>query len=170
MCDVRQTCSCDAARKSYGKFRREEKCKGVATTTRKPRDWVPTSVEPNETGGIVTRFKLAQMAEYEQQRDNDDAIPEILASFQEEDDELYPHLTAPESHHTVDSMETCTVNLWDQVFRDDAWKTIIPIRKSTGFGATHPGGTQEKSVTPAPLGMPAHFVGMYTQWSAAQSR
>jgi hypothetical protein len=64
---------------------------------------------------------------------------------------------------------TINVNLWDSVFRDDAWRTSTPISKHTGFGATHPGGALEKPVLLEVGIMPDRFQGTYVGWSSRRS-
>jgi hypothetical protein len=76
---------------------------------------------------------------------------------------------APSTGHGVGSMDTCNVDMWETVFRDDAWRTSTPISKHPGFGTTHPGGSLER---PAPLGvgiMPYRFQGTYLQWSCRRA-
>ena len=76
---------------------------------------------------------------------------------------------APESQHSVGSMDTCNVNLWESVFRDDAWRTSAPISKQTGFGATHPGGALERPVLLEVGIMPDRFQGTYVEWSCRRA-
>ena len=84
------------------------------------------------------------MEEYEQQLLNDDTICEVLADYGGY--EGLEEFVAPEVQHPVGSMDTLNVNLWESVFRDDAWRTSAPIAKHMGFGATHPGGSLERPV------------------------
>ena len=72
---------------------------------------------------------------------------------------------APESQHCVGSMDTMNINLWESVFRDDAWRTSAPISKHTGFTATHPGGSLERAALLDVGSMPQHLHGMYVNWS-----
>jgi hypothetical protein len=125
------------ARMKNGRFKREHKGKHQRT---QPRAWVPATVPPNPTAGVFTRAGRTLVAEYEQQRENDDTILGVLAHFEGGNDEAFVDLHALESQHTPGSMGTCNIDLWKTVFRDDAWRTTTPIRKTTGFGATHPGG------------------------------
>ena len=111
---------------------------------RKPCAWMPATVFPNSTDGVCTRALAAQVAEYEQQLLNDVAIYEVLADVGEY--EGLDSFVAPTSQHSEGSMETRNLNLWESVFRDDAWRTSAPISKHAGFGATHPGGALERQV------------------------
>ena len=134
---------------------------------RRPRAWMPLALQPNLTDGVRTRALAVQVADYEQQRVNDDAIWEVLG-----DVEGYVGLddiVAPESQHSLGSMETLNVNLWESVFRDDAWRTSAPISKHTGFGATHPGGSLERPVLLEVGIMPDRFQGTYVQWSCRRA-
>ena len=94
---------------------------------------------------------------------NDDTICEVLADFV--GCEVLDDFVAPELQHSVGSMDTCNVNLWESVFRDDAWRTSAPISRHTGFGATHPGGSLERPVFLGVGVMPERFQGTYVQWS-----
>ena len=42
---------------------------------------MPPRVQPNLTDGVRTRALAQQVAEYEQQRENDDVICNVLANF-----------------------------------------------------------------------------------------
>jgi len=119
----------------------------------------PPTIQTNLTDGVHTRALAAQVAEYEQQMMNDETIKDVLADiggYQGLDD-----LVATESHHSDGSMDTRNVNLWDSVFRDDAWRTSAPISKHTGFGATHPGGSLERPLRLEVGIMPVRFQGTY---------
>ena len=98
---------------------------------------------------------------------NNDTICEVL------DDlggcEGLGEFVAPESPHSVGSMETININLWDAVFWDDAWRTSVPISKHKGFGATHPGGALERPVLVEVGIMPDRFQGTYVHWSCRQA-
>jgi hypothetical protein len=146
---------------------KEEKGKVARSKPRKPRAWKPTTVLPNMTDGVRTRALATQVAEYEQQLLNDVAICEVLADVGEY--EGLDSFVAPESQHSVGSMETCNVNLWESVFRDDAWRTSTPISKRAGFGATHPGGALERPVIHEVGIMPARFQGTYVEWSCRRA-
>jgi hypothetical protein len=98
---------------------------------------------------------------------DDDTICEVLADFGGY--EGLDDYVAPELQHSIGSMDTCNVNLWDSVFRDDAWRTSAPISKHTGFGATHPGGSLERPVLLGVGGMPERFQGTYVHWSFERS-
>ena len=128
---------------------------------------MPPSVQPNLTEGVRTRALAAQLAEYEQQLMNDDTIREVLADFGS--CEGLDDFVAPELQHSVGSMDTCNVNLWESVFRDDAWRTSAPICKHTGFGATHPGGSLERPLILRADSMPDRFQGTYVKWSFERS-
>ena len=67
--------------------------------------------------------------------ENDDAICEVLADIGGY--EGMEDFVGPEGQHSVGSMDTINVDLWESVFRDDAWRTSTPISKHAGFGATH---------------------------------
>lgn len=134
---------------------------------RRPRSWMPTPVQPNLTEGVRTRAVAAQVAEFERQLVNDDTICEVLADFAS--CEVLSDFVAPELLHSVGSMDTCNVNLWESVFRDDAWRTSAPISRHTGFGATHPGGSLERPVLLGVGVMPERFHGTYVQWSLERS-
>ena len=98
---------------------------------------------------------------------NDDTICDVLADFGGY--EGLDDFVAPESQHSVGSMDTVNINLWDSVFRDDAWRTATPISKHTGFGATHPGGSLGRPILLEVGIMPDHFVGTYVQWSCRRA-
>ena len=95
--------------------------------------------------------------------EDDDAICEVLADYAGY--EGLKDFVAPEGQHSVGSMDTVNLNLWESVFRDDAWRTSAPISKHTGFGATHPGGSLERPVLLEVGVMPDRFQGMYVEWS-----
>lgn len=65
---------------------------------------------PNASEGVLMRALAAQAAEHEQQRLNDKAIAKVLAHFVDGDQDIVG-MVAPESLHTVNSMETCNINL-----------------------------------------------------------
>ena len=130
---------------------------------RRPRAWLPPTLQPNITDEVRTRALAAQIANYEQQMMNDDAIREVLVDIGGY--EGLSDFVAPESQHCVGSMDTMNINLWESVFRDDAWRTSAPIAKHTGFGATHPGGSLEKAVLLDVGSMPQHLQGTYVNWS-----
>jgi len=109
----------------------------------------------------------AQVAQYEQQMMNDETIKDVLADiggYEGLDD-----FVATESQLSDGSMDTRNVNLWDSVFRDDAWRTSAPISKHTGFGATHPGGSLERPMVLEVGIMPDRFQGTYVQWSSMRA-
>ena len=119
------------------------------------------------TDRIQTQALATQVAEYEQQLLNDVAICEVLADVGE-----YAGLdsfVAAESGHSGGSMETCNVNLWESVFRDDAWRSSAPISKQTGFGSTHPGGALERPAILEVGIMPVRFQGTYVQWTSRRA-
>ena len=145
------------------RWTRKEKGKKHCVRPTKPVKWVPTVVEPNLTGGVRTRSVAAAVAQYNQQLLNDDNICNVLADFGGY--ESLEDMVAPESLHSVGSMETCNINLWDSVFRDDAWRTSEPIVKHAGFGVTHPGGALERPVLVQLGGMPDRFTETYLDWS-----
>ena len=122
---------------------------------------------PNFTARIQTRALAAQAAEYEQQRQNDEAIREVLAHFDGEEDTL--DMLAPESMHTVDSLETCSINLWESVFRDNVWRTAAPITKVAGFGATHPGGGVDVTRVVGVGNFQDRYHGAYAEWSEGRA-
>ena len=134
---------------------------------RRPRAWVPPALQPNITDGVRTRGLAAQVAEYEQQLMNDDTICEVLADYGGY--EGLDDFVAPEGQQSVGSMDTLNINLWESVFRDDAWRTSVPISKHTGFGATHPGGSLERPVLLQVGVMPERFQGTYVQWSCRRA-
>jgi len=109
----------------------------------------------------------SQVAEFEQQMMNDESIKGVLADiggYQGLDD-----FVPTESHHSDGNLDTHNVNLWESVFRDDAWRTSAAISKHTGFGATHPGGSLERPVMPGVGIMPVRFQGTYEQWSLVRA-
>ena len=128
---------------------------------------MPPTVLPNLTEGVRTRALAAQVAEFEQQLMNDDTICEVLADFG--GCEGLDDYVAPELQHSVGSMDTCNVNLWESVFCDDTWRTSAPISKHMGFGATHADGSLERPVLLVVGGMPDWFQGTYVQWSFERS-
>ena len=128
---------------------------------------MPPALQPNLTMGVRTRALAAQVAEYEQQRVNDDTIWSVLEDVGE--NEGLEEFVAPESQHSVGSMDTVNINLWESVFRDDAWRTSAPISRHTGFGATHPGGSLVRPVLVGVGIMPARFEGTYIQWSSRRA-
>ena len=134
---------------------------------RKPRAWLPPTVLPNLTDGVCTRALATQVAQYEQQLLNDATICEVLADVG--DCEGLDDIVSPETQHSVGSMDTCNVNLWESVFQDDAWRTATPISKRTGFGATHPGGALEKPVLVQVGIMPDRFQGTYVEWNSKRA-
>lgn len=97
---------------------------------------------------MVTRAKVGVLVEYDQQRHNDAYIRKVLSYFQKEDPELFSNNVALELQHTISSMETRNVSLWDNIFWDEAWRLVQPIQKGRSFGSIHPGGTfpSEKSI------------------------
>ena len=119
------------------------------------------------TEGVRTRALAIQVAEYEQQILNDVAICEVLADVGEY--EGLDDFVAPGSQRSVGSMDTCNVNLWETVFRDDAWRTSAPISKRAGFAATHPGGALERPVSLEGGIMPARLQGTYVEWSCRRA-
>jgi hypothetical protein len=139
----------------------------VQSKPRRPRAWVPPTVLPNLTEGVHTKGLAAQVLDYEQQRRNDDTICDVLADFGGYD--ALEDLVSPEEQRSVGSMDTCNINLWDSVFRDDAWRTSAPILKRTGFGATHPGGSLERPVLIEVGIMPDRFQGTYVHWSCKRA-
>ena len=146
---------------------REEKGKTMRSKLRKPRAWMPPLVTPNLTNGVRTRALAIQVAEYEQQLLNDVTICEVLADVGEYSrlDDVLP----PQSQHSAGSMDTCNINLFESVFRDDAWRTSAPISKRTGFGATHPGGALVRPVLLEVGVMPERFQGTYVDWSCRRA-
>ena len=128
---------------------------------------MPPALQPNLTEGVRTRALAAQVAEYEQQRVNDDTIWSVLGDVGGY--EGLEEFVAPESQHSVGSMDTINLNLWESVFRDDAWRTLAPISRHTGFGATHPGGSLERPVLVGVGVMPARFEGTYIHWSSRRA-
>ena len=103
----------------------------VRSKQRRPRAWMPPAVQPNLTDGVRTRALAAQVAEYEQQLLNDDTICEVLADYGS--DEGLDDFVAPELHHSVGSMDTCNINLWEFVFRDDLWRTSAHYFETQGI-------------------------------------
>ena len=146
---------------------REEKGKLVRSKSRRPRAWMPPSVQPNLTDGVRTRALAAQVAEFEQQMVNDVAICEVLADVG--GCEGLEDFVGPVKQHSIGSMDTMNVNLWDSVFRDDAWRTSAPICKHTGFGATHPGGSLDRPVLLEVGMLPERFQGTYVHWSCRRA-
>jgi hypothetical protein len=139
----------------------------VRSRPRRPRAWKPPTVQPNITSGVCTRGLAIQQAEYEQQLANDDVICEVLANYGGY--EGLGDFVAPEGQHSVGSMDTININLWESVFLDDAWRTSTPISKHTGFGATHSGGSLERPVLLKVGVMPDRFQGTYVQWSCRRA-
>ena len=128
---------------------------------------MPVIVQPNLTDGAHTRALAAHVAEFEQQMMNDDTIKDVLADiggYQNLED-----FVPTESQHSDGSMDARNINLWDSVFRDDAWRTSAPISKHAGFGATHPGGSLERPVILEVGIMPVRFQGTYEQWSSMRA-
>lgn len=143
------------------------KGKGKAFKPRKPKGWAPERIMPNGTDGVTTRQKSALIAEYRRQEDNDEAIFEVLADIHvDSDNDGAAAFLAPELQHGVDSMETCNINLWEHVFRDERWKSCEPIRKRHGFEATHPGGTVDSPQALVSEEVPAQFAHVYREWSS----
>jgi len=133
-----------AVQRTNNRFKREEKGKGKCGIVRKPWKWVPLEIVPNGSAKMQTRATKALVAEYERQRENDEAILGVLVQFPGDSNNIFSELPAPESQHTVGSMDTsCNINLWEAVFREEAWRSVTPITKQPGFDATHPGGHQE---------------------------
>ena len=64
-----------------GRRTREEKGKLARSKPRRPRAWMPPAVQPNLTDGVRTRALASQVAEYEQQRVNDEVICDVLRDF-----------------------------------------------------------------------------------------
>ena len=128
---------------------------------------MPPPVRPNLTAGVHTRALAAEVVEYEQQRMNDELICDVLADIGGY--EGLENLVTTGTHVSDGSMDTLNVNLWDSVFRDDAWRTSAPISKHTGFGATHPGGSLEKPLLIEVGIMPVRFLGTYVNWSWERS-
>jgi hypothetical protein len=106
---------------------REEKGKVQRSKPRRPRAWAPPTVLPNHTEGVCTRAGAAQVAQFEQQLLDDETICEVLADFA--GCEGLDDYVAPELQHSIGNMDTCNVNLWEFVFRDDAWRTSALISK-----------------------------------------
>ena len=128
---------------------------------------MPPTVQPNLTDGVRTRALATQVAQYKQQMVNGDSIWEVLADFGGY--EGLEDFVAPEGQHSVGSMDTLNVNLWDSMFRDDAWRNSAPVSKQTGFGATHPGESLERPVLLEVGIMPDRFQGTYVQWSCMRA-
>ena len=128
---------------------------------------MPPTVLPNLTDGVRTRALAAQVAEYEQQLVNDDVICEVLADLGAGDG--LGDILPPDSIHSQGSMDTLNINLWESVFRDDAWRTCSPISKQAGFGAIHPGGALERPMLLEVGIMPDRFQGTYVHWSSRRS-
>ena len=160
-------CCAGGQRAPIGKRTREEKGKQVRSKSRRPRSWMPPPLQPNLTDGVRTRTLAAQVADFEQQMVNDDAICEVLADIG--GCEGLDDFDEPVKHDSIGSMDTMNVNLWDSVFRDDAWRTSAPICKHRGFGSTHPGGSLEKPVLVEVGIMPERFQGTYVHWSGRRA-
>lgn len=158
------------ARRTNGRFNKEEKAKGKCGIPKKPQQWVPPEIVPNSSAEVRTRSMEALVAEYKRQRQNDDSILEVLAQFSAEIDDIFNKLPAPESQHSVGSMDTCNINLWDVVFRDEAWRLVKPIKKQHGFDATQPGRNQKNASIVPMTNMLTHLLGVYTDWTLAQKR
>jgi len=69
------------AQRTNPRFTREEKEKGKCRIPRKPQQWVPREIQPNRCGEIQTRARAVAAAEYKKQRENNEAILEVLAQF-----------------------------------------------------------------------------------------
>ena len=143
--------------------------KALPISKRKPRDWAPFTPEPNNTVGVLTRAKKIAILEYEQQAENEAAIQGVLDSFGAEEADIYLDAQAPESQHAPGSMDNCNINLWDTVFCDDRWRHLSPVMTTSGFNATHPGGTLQKPNEVAYGDMPAHLHGIYVDWSSERA-
>ena len=74
-------CYAGGQRAPIGRRTREEKGKLVHSKSRRPRSWMPPPLQPNLTDGVRTRALAAQVADFEQQMVNDDAICEVLADL-----------------------------------------------------------------------------------------
>lgn len=162
-----------------GRFTREEKAKGPLTKPQRARNWAPTLPMPNCRTGILTRSKNKNVALYEDVAgfgENDvDYIANLgqpfnntlLAENEEANvDKIFSNMPLSKSQHSVGSIETININLWDTVFRDDSWRLVEPIRKAPGYGASHPGGTLPKPIV-VPVGdIPDHLRGVYSDWTS----
>jgi hypothetical protein len=146
-------------------FRKEQKGKAQMSKPRKPRGWVPATVPPNPTASAQTRARKTHITKYEQQCDNDDTIWEVLAHFEGGDCDILPNAIAPESQYTIRSFDNYTINLWERVFQDDAWRSMLHITKIAGFGATHPGGALQKPVPSVGTEVPHHLRHLYVSWN-----
>ncbi|KAG0618405.1 hypothetical protein M758_4G061300 [Ceratodon purpureus] len=126
---------------------------------------------PNLTRGVITRRRSALEEEYGRQEAVDDAaILEVLGDIHVlSDNDGVEQFLAPELQHNVDSMETVNIDLWDHVFREDVWKTLPPVRRVTGFEATHPGGSVRMRPIAMPLEeVPGRFAHVYRDWSSSR--
>ena len=121
-------------------------------------------VERNMRDDLVTRGVAAQVTEYERQQVNDDSIRDVLADFGGY--ESYDDMVAPESLHTVDIMHTLNMNLWEEIFKDDAWRTATCISGERGFGITHHGGSMDRPVLVRVGDMLERLDNLYVDWSS----
>jgi hypothetical protein len=146
------------ARKRNSRFSRLEKGKATKTKPRKPKYWVAPVIEANETAGVLTRAKKTLLSEFQEQAHADVIICDVLAqfpsatdgdlnsampeaTFKEHDGEMFSPRSPPEVEHSVASIDTCNIDIWNTILADETWRTMTPIRRVIGFGATHPGGS-----------------------------
>ncbi|KAG0578692.1 hypothetical protein KC19_4G042700, partial [Ceratodon purpureus] len=126
---------------------------------------------PNPTRGVIIRQRSAVEEEYRRQEAVDNAaILEVLRDIHvPSDNDGVEQFPAPELQHNVDSMETINISLWDHVFREDVWKTLPPVRRVSGFEATHPGGSVGMRPIALPVEeVPGRFAHVYRDWSSSR--
>jgi len=95
------------------------------------------------------------------------SIYEILLDIDQEDNDFLTDFEVPELQHSLGSMETRNIDLWDYIFRDDAWRSMTPIVKAHGYEATCPSGIMRKAPKVVAFHMLEHLHTIYKDWSFA---
>ena len=124
---------------------------------------------PKQMTGVLTRARASIAHEYTQQRLNDDAIKDAIGNLPGDMGDEDADQTAPKPQHTLGSMDTINVNLWDSVFRGDGWRIERPQVQALGVVATCPGVTIPGAAPRPTWEMPPHLEGLYSGWSVARA-
>ena len=83
---------------------------------------------------------------------------------------LADFLASYELQYTVDNIETCDINLSENVFCYDVQRTCERLKKIQEFEAAHPCGSLQERVTNRPMeGMLTHLANTYTEWTLTQA-
>ena len=152
-----------------GRFTKESKGKVEPSKPRRSRLWPPPADTLNLTTGVLTRARRSLAHECMQQRVNDAVVTDAIADLTRGMGGGGDDLAATEPQHTLGSMDTLNVDLWDSCFRWDKWRSQGPIEQAPTFENTHPVVTLPLTVACPLLEMPVHLEGLYTDWSVARA-